>query len=245
MVDTHAIPVGDGEELAAVHHPASSDRWLFFCHGFVSDKSGSYERRCRRAVDEGYDAVRFDFRGCGESDGAFVDQTLCSRIADLRAVVEYFDPRSYALFGSSFGAKTAFHAAIGDDRVEAVAGRAPVTYNRTFDEARAVVDAEGEYRYDEGHVIDRRFFDDFDRHPFTDVTTALHVPVALFHGTADESVPLADSLEATAKLGTDVLLQTFEGEGHRFSDAAEARMREQLFDWLAVWTTRSDGTESR
>lgn len=233
MAERHTIPV-DGEELVAVHHPAASDDWLVFCHGFVSDKSGSYERRCERAVEAGYDAVRFDFRGCGESDGAFADQTLGSRVADLASVVDYFDPPSLALFGSSFGAKTAFHAAVDDDRVEAVVGRAPVTYNRTFDDARAVVEAEGEFRYDTGHAITRGFFDDLDRYPFADVATALDVPAALFHGAADESVPLADSLDATAALDTDVLLQVLAGEGHVFSDDAEARLQRQVFDWLDV-----------
>ncbi|MFB6172894.1 MAG: alpha/beta hydrolase family protein [Haloarculaceae archaeon] len=232
MVERHRVPV-DGEAVAAVHHSAGSDEWLVFCHGFVSDKSGSYEERCRRAVEAGYDAVRFDFRGCGESDGAFVDQTLSSRVADLRAVLGYFDPPSVVLFGSSFGAKTAFHAAPGDDRVAALAGRAPVTYNRAFADARAAVAAEGAYRYDADHVIDRRFFEDFDRYSFADVGAALDVPVALFHGAADESVPLVDSLDAAGDLDVDVTLQTFRGEGHRFSRAAEARMRTQLFDWLA------------
>ena len=52
----------DGERIAAAHHAADGDRWLFFCHGFRSDKAGSYEERCERAVEAGYDAVRFDFR---------------------------------------------------------------------------------------------------------------------------------------------------------------------------------------
>lgn len=234
MTETYQIPVEDDDSVVAVHHTSPSDDWLFFAHGFVSDKSGSYESRCRRAVEEGYNAVRFDFRGCGEADGKFVETTLGSRIADLRAVVDHFDPSSYVLFGSSFGAKTALHAVLGDDRVEALVGRAPVTYNRTFDDARAVVEAEGVFEYDADHTIDERFFEDFDRYPFEDVAAALDVPVALFHGAADESVPLGDSIDATAAFETDVLLQTLTGEGHRFSERAEERMRQQLFDWLTV-----------
>lgn len=240
MTERHVVPVEDGESVVAVHHPARSGAgtrdgaWLFFAHGFVSDKSGSYEGRCERAAREGYDAVRFDFRGCGEADGAFVDQTLTSRVADLRAVVDWFDPASYVAFGSSFGAKTAFHAALDDDRVEAVASRAPVTYNRTFDPARAAVEAHGEFRYDDDHVVDRRFFEDLDRHPFAAVEERLDVPVAIFHGDADATVPLADSLEAAGALETDVLLQRLAGEGHRFTRGAESRTRDQLFDWLDV-----------
>lgn len=232
MPETHRITVADGETLPAVHHGTGADDWLFFCHGFLSDKSGSYEARCERAIEAGYDAVRFDFRGCGEADGTFAASTLGARIADLRAVVEHFDPDSCALFGSSFGGKVALHAAVDDERVTAVATRAPVTYNRTFDDARETVEAEGRLAYEDGRAIDRRFFDDLDRHPFGDVADALEVPVAVFHGRDDESVPLADSLDAAGALSTDVLLQAFDGEGHRFSRAAEARLQRWLFAWL-------------
>ncbi|ELY48915.1 alpha/beta hydrolase family protein [Natronolimnohabitans innermongolicus] len=237
---SHRISVADGESVAAVHHAAADDDgsdgdgrgWIVFCHGFLSDKTGSYEHRCQRAVREGYDAVRFDFRGCGESDGQFVDQTIGDKLADLRAVIEYFDPPALVLFGSSFGGKVAFHAAVDESRVEAVATRAPVTYNRTFDEYRSVVAETGELVFDTGVCIDERFFEAFDAYPFADVAASLSVPVAIFHGRDDDSVPIADSLEAASALETDVLLEAFAGEGHLFSASAEARLLERLFHWL-------------
>jgi pimeloyl-ACP methyl ester carboxylesterase len=234
MPTTHRIPVTDDEATVAVHHAAPTDDWIVFCHGFLSDKSGSYEGRCERAVSEGYNAVRFDFRGCGEADGAFVDQTLSDKLADLRAVVDHVDPDSYALFGSSFGGKVAFHATAPDDRVTALATRAPVTANSAFDHARAAVERAGAYEYDTGDRVDERFFADFDDYPFDAVVGKIEVPVAIFHGATDDSVPIEDSFAAAERLQTDVLFQKFAGEGHRFSRPAEARLRTQLFDWLAV-----------
>jgi pimeloyl-ACP methyl ester carboxylesterase len=233
MSERHTIPVTDEESVVAVHHEATGDDWLVFCHGFLSDKSGSYETRCERAVSEGYDAVRFDFRGCGEADRAFVETNLSTRIADLRAVLDYFGMSSCAVFGSSFGGKTAFHAAVDDDRIETLLTRAPVTYNRAFAAARDAVESTGEFRYDDDHAIDERFFADFEAYAFDDVADALEVPVAIFHGRADAAVPLSDSLDAVAALETDVLLQAYAGEGHRFSRDAEERLREQAFEWLA------------
>ena len=234
MPTTHRIPVTDDESVVAVHHEAPGDDWLVFCHGFVSDKSGSYEGRCERAVTEGYNAVRFDFRGCGEADGDFVDQTLSDKLADLQAVVDHFDPDSYVLFGSSFGGKVAFHTAATDERVTAVVTRAPVTLNRGLDHFRDPVADAGVLELDTGDRIDERFFDDFDDWPFDAVVGNITVPVAIFHGANDDSVALADSFDAAARLQTDVLLQTFAAEGHRFSRPAERRLRQQLFDWLAL-----------
>jgi pimeloyl-ACP methyl ester carboxylesterase len=233
MRTEHAVPV-DGQTVAAVHHPAESDRWLLFCHGFLSDKSGSYESRCERAVEEGYNAVRFDFRGSGDSDGRFVESTLSSRIADLRAIVEYFSPPSYALFGSSFGAKTALHAAADAARLEALVARSPVTYNRAFDAYRRTVEREGIVRYDADRAIDERFFSDFDAYEFDSVRDDVDVPIAIFHGAADASVPIEDSFEAAAALSTDVSLSKYAGEGHRFSEGGERRLREQAFGWLGT-----------
>ena len=234
MADTHHVPVTDDESVAAVHHPAGGDAWFVCCHGFRSDKSGSYERRCRRAVDAGYDAVRFDFRGCGESDGSFARSTLGARLTDLEAVLEYFDPERCVLFGSSFGGKVALHAAttFAADRVEAVVTRAPVTDNDAFDDYRETVAREGELTFDDGERIDDRFFADFDRYPFSAVENAIDVPVAIFHGAADASVPVADSRRAAAALETDVLLQKYADEGHLFSAAAERHLLAVTFAWL-------------
>lgn len=233
MPAEHTVSVGD-RTLAAVHHQSDGDRWLLFCHGFRSDKHGSYESRCARAVEAGYDAVRFDFTGCGESDGTFIESTLSTRIADLRAIIEYFSPSSYALFGSSFGAKVAFHTAPETSRLSALVARAPVTYNRAFQSYRESVEDEGVFRYDPDHAIDGRFFADLDGYEFDTVTGRIDVPVAIFHGTADASVSVADSVRATAELETDVLFGKYADEGHRFSEAAEERLRKQTFDWLEI-----------
>lgn len=238
MPETHRIRIDEAADadpaptLAAVHHDAPSDEWLVFCHGLRSDKSGSYEHRCRRAVAAGYNAVRFDCRGCGESDGDFADSTLEARLTDLRRVVDYFDPGSYVLFGSSFGGKVAFHTAAADDRVRAVATRAPVTFNETFDEYRSTVESDGAVTFDTGERLDGRFFDALDRYPFDEVTEQLAVPVAIIHGGDDAVVDPADSFAAARRLETDVLLERFAGEGHRFSRAGEERLLERVFGWL-------------
>lgn len=245
MTDTerHTIPVADGESLVAVYHPARDPDadWVVCCHGFASDKSGSYEGRCERAVAEGYHAVRFDFRGCGESDGEFPAATLSARIADLRAVLDRFDPASVVLFGSSFGGTVAFHAAIGDgpggdgtpdERVRAVATRAPVTYGRAFEPLGEAVRAQGTVEYAPGFTVDERLVDDLVGYDFADVADTLGAPVAVFHGRDDDSVPLGDSLDAVGALDTDTALWAFADEGHRFSRGAEDRLRDVLFDWL-------------
>jgi pimeloyl-ACP methyl ester carboxylesterase len=230
----HRIPVADGESVVAVHHEAASDRWFVCCHGFLSDKSGSYEGRCRRAAEAGYNAVRFDFRGCGDSGGIFVEQTLGDKLADLSAVLSHFDPDSVVLFGSSLGGKVALHAAPREERVVAVAARAPVTDNGALDGYRSAVERDGICRFDDGRRIDSRFFADLDERPFGPIADRISVPVAVFHGAADDSVPVADSFEALGRLSVDTLLETFAGEGHRFSERAEREMQSRLFDWLGT-----------
>ncbi len=117
-------------------------------------------------------------------------------------------------------------------RLEAIVARSPVTYNRTFESYRETVETEGRLRFDGNRAIDGRFFEDFATYEFESITNRLDVPIAIFHGTADESVPIEDSFEAAAALETDVNLAKYTGEGHRFSEAAERRLREQAFGWL-------------
>jgi len=231
MTEKHFVEVENGENVALVHHQADSDKWVFFCHGFGSDKEGSYEKRAEKIVEEGWNAVRFDFRGNGESDGEFIDQSLSSKIADLNAVIQHFSPEKYVLFGSSFGGKVVFHAATDLDP-EAVIGRAPVTYNTIMEKYKAVVENKGKFTHHPGATIDERFYEDFQQYSFDTVAQGLEVPVAIFHGGADTTVHPEHSFNAAEALNTDVMIQKLEDEKHSFSENAENYMIDQMISWL-------------
>ncbi len=231
MTEKHLIEVENGEKVALIHHENNSDKWIFFCHGFGSNKEGSYENRAEKMVEEGWNAVRFDFRGNGESDGEFIDQSLSSRIEDLKAVVEYFKPEKYVLFGSSFGGKVVFHAAT-ELEPENVIGKAPVTHNEIMDKFKAAVENKGEFEYIPEKPIDQRFFNDFEQYSFDNIADELDIPVAIFHGAADTTVHPEHSFNAAETLDTNIMLQKLEGEKHSFSETAENYMIDQIISWL-------------
>jgi alpha-beta hydrolase superfamily lysophospholipase len=231
MTTKHSVEVETGEEVSAVHHSADSDKWIFFCHGYGSDKEGSYEERAKRAVEEGYNAVRFDFRGNGESDGEFIDQSLSTRIQDLKACIDFFGPEKIFLFGMSFGGKVVSHATEEMD-IEALILKSPVTYNSIMDKFRKVVEEKGSYTHFGDKTIDERFFEDFDTYSFEEVTSGLGVPVAVFHGGADTTVHFENSAEAVKAFETEALLYKLEGEEHSMSDEGEKKLKDIMFAWL-------------
>ncbi len=231
MTEKYFVEVEDGEEVAAVHHEADSDEWIFFCHGYGSDKEGSYEERAKRAVEEGYNAVRLDFRGNGESDGKFIDQNLSSRIDDLKACIDFFEPEKIFLFGMSFGGKVVSHATEDLD-VEALILKSPVTYSSIMDKFREVVEEKGSYTHFADKTIDEQFFEDFDTYSFDDVSEGLACPVAIFHGGADTTVHFENSSKAIEEFGTEALLYKLESEEHSMSDKGEEKLRDMMFVWL-------------
>lgn len=231
MTESLRVKVEKNQELSVRYHPAGSDRWIFFCHGFGSDKEGSYEERAERAVKEGYNAVRFDFRGNGESDGDFIKQNLSSRIEDLKAVIDYFEPESYVFFGSSFGGKVVFHASL-ETEPEAIITRAPVTYNRSMEDYREEIRQKGEVEKIPDKKVDISFFEDFDTYSFNDISEEIDIPVLIFHGSSDDLVDINDSFKACKNTGTDTTLQKFHGEGHSFTETAEEKMKDMTFSWL-------------
>ncbi len=231
-MNKHFITVENNEKVSAVHHKSDSDRWIFFCHGFGSDKEGSYERRCSKAVENGWNAVRFDFRGNNESDGEFIDQGLSSRIKDLESVIDYFDPEKCVLFGMSFGGKVVFHHAVEDKRVKAVIGKSPVTYNEIMDKFRSVIEQKGEYTHFGDKTIDERFIEDLDKYSFEKVTGTLDIPAAFYHGRADSTVHPEYTWKAARELECSTCVEMFEAEKHKMSEEADIKILDSMFHWL-------------
>jgi pimeloyl-ACP methyl ester carboxylesterase len=74
----------------------------------------------------GYVTMRFDFRGCGESEGEHGKILCLDQVADTSNALTYLsslpevDPQRIALVGSSFGAAVAIYTGGADPRVAAV-----------------------------------------------------------------------------------------------------------------------------
>jgi alpha/beta superfamily hydrolase len=82
-------------------------------HGFGSNKQAEMTRTVSRLFTSlGYVALRFDMRGCGESEGERGRVICLEQVEDTRSAVDflagtdYVDPKKIAVFGHSFGAGT-------------------------------------------------------------------------------------------------------------------------------------------
>jgi alpha-beta hydrolase superfamily lysophospholipase len=114
-----------------VHRPegmqAGKRRAAFMVlHGFGSNKdSGTMKTAARLFTSLGYVALRFDMRGCGESEGERGRVICLEQVADTSGALEYLGARHdvnakrIAAFGHSFGAAVAVYAAGVDERIAA------------------------------------------------------------------------------------------------------------------------------
>jgi uncharacterized protein len=122
----------DGLALAGIVHvpddlkPRERRPAIIMMHGFGANKDGGPEWACGRFAAWGYLALRFDYRGCGESQGERGRVIPLEEVADASNAITYMmtrpevDPERISLCGSSLGAAVAVHAAGVDPRATAV-----------------------------------------------------------------------------------------------------------------------------
>jgi len=122
----------DGLKLSGVVHvpadrqPGERRPAIIMMHGFGANKNGGPEWICRQFAAWGYVALRFDYRGCGDSEGERGRVIPAEEVADARNAVTYMaarddvDREAIALCGSSLGGGVAVQAAGLDPRVSAV-----------------------------------------------------------------------------------------------------------------------------
>jgi dipeptidyl aminopeptidase/acylaminoacyl peptidase len=123
--------VSAGLKLAGVVHVPDGDaarpRPAFLVlHGFGSNKdSGGTVATARLYASLGYVALRFDMRGCGESEGPRGRVICLEQVEDTKSALAFLagrsgvDPQRIAVSGQSFGAAVAIYTAGVDRRVAA------------------------------------------------------------------------------------------------------------------------------
>jgi hypothetical protein len=132
-MEERVVVPSDGLNLAGIvcrpegAKPGERRAAFLVLHGFGSNKdAGNVTGPCGLLEKLGYVTLRFDFRGCGESEGEPGRLICLEQVSDTRNAVTLMaeradvDPERVAVIGSSFGAAVAVYTAGVDARVAAV-----------------------------------------------------------------------------------------------------------------------------
>lgn len=113
-------------ELPADMKPGEKRGAFLVLHGFGSRKESETMRTVARMFTSlGYVAMRFDMRGCGESEGERGRVICLEQVEDTASALEFLarhekvDGKRIGVFGHSFGAAVAIYAAGTNPRIAA------------------------------------------------------------------------------------------------------------------------------
>ena len=88
----------------AYHHTAGAGPTIVFLPGYASDMTGAKATALEGwARANGRAFLRFDYAGCGTSEGAFEEQTLAGWLGDVEAMLDAVATGPAVLVGSSMG----------------------------------------------------------------------------------------------------------------------------------------------
>ncbi len=200
-----------GEQIFAVlHRPVevANPPLVLFLHGFASSKHGSnrcYVTLAESLAAEGIASLRFDFRGCGDSEGTLSTISLEDLVSDALTVldgvekIDGIDCERIGLFGASLGGAIAVIAAARFQRVKAMGLWAPVASGELW--YRDFLMRHPEYLHADpsqvlssyrGIRLSEAFRQEFRHMQAYKVIEQLdQVPILLMHGENDETVSIA------------------------------------------------------
>lgn len=224
------VEIASGSERLAAHvsePPVTDGRppVVIVCHGYPSgalpaETTGrSYPALADRIANEGWRAVTFNFRGCGESTGDF---SLDGWLDDLLAVIdqrERFGIHSGVWlvgFGTSGGLCIAAAARRPEVAGLAVAG-SPADYSDWATHPRRLL----QHAREIGAIGDPSFPADLDAwtrpfreiRPVDDAAAVAPRPLLVLHGSDDESVPSFDA-RVVSDAHADAELRIISGAAH-------------------------------
>jgi pimeloyl-ACP methyl ester carboxylesterase len=200
---------------------------LVFLPGYASDMAGTKAVALDAwAEREGRAMLRFDYSGCGESDGVFEDGTLAVWRDDALALIDTVTDGPLVLIGSSMGGWIGLLVAEArPERVAAFVGIAAAPdftdWGYSQDEKMKLL-AEGRIEqpsdYGAPTVTTRAFWQSGEALRMLHRDIAIDCPVRLLHGQRDADVPWHHSTHLAGKLrSADVQTILVKDGDHRLS----------------------------
>ncbi len=235
------LEIGPDLRLAYRYRQGSGPT-VIFLPGYMSDMEGSKAQALDQWAEmQGRAMLRFDYTGCGASDGDFEVQTLANWRNDVIAMIDEVAQGPVVLVGSSMGGWLMLLAAIArPDRVKGLVGIAPApdftSWGFSQDQKMAILRdgrIEEPSPYGEAPLVTTRaFWESGESLRIMHSELAIDCPVRLLHGQADADVPWTWSLEIMKRLRSADVQASFVKDGdHRLSRPSDIM--------LLLWTVEA------
>lgn len=220
---------------------------VLFVHCFTCGKASLPAVRLSRALAaRGFDTLRFDFAGLGESEGDFAETTFTTNLEDIRGAARAMAEAGLApdlLVGHSLGGAAALAAASDVASLRAVAAiGAPADLRgleRLLGDSVATIEAEGVAEVRLGGLrparIGRDFLHELRRRDLPGAVRALKLPLLLMHAPEDEVVGIENGLRLFELANQPKSLVALDGGDHLLSDPEVADYAAGV---LCAWAQR-------
>ncbi|KAJ7320379.1 hypothetical protein JRQ81_019890 [Phrynocephalus forsythii] len=223
----------------AYHKLKGKNPGVVFLPGLFSNMNGekalALEEYCRSV---GHAFVRFDYRGCGSSEGDAKENTLGKWRKDVLSVLDELTQGPQILVGSSLGGWLMLHAAIArPEKVAALVGIAVAadhfvsTFKQLPVEVKKEIEEKGEWKLptkynEEGfYTVPYPLIQEAENHCVLSSPLPIKCPVRLIHGIKDEDVPWEISMKvAEHVVSTDVDIILRKGGLHRMKEKDDIRL---------------------
>lgn len=236
-----------GKQLVGILHLPDKEKppLVIICHGFQNPKTDSkYVRLARDLWKEGILIFRFDFEGCGDSEGDPKDLTIEGEVSDLNSALNAVlkerdvDQKRIAFVGGSLGSVV---VSLFVEKFKILA-KTLVFWSQAFRQKELI---KTWFTKEELKEIKRKGFlikgnkiigkDDYlenKNRNYSPILSKLNLPILIIHGKEDEDVPLEFSKKLAEKY-KNITLEILPKTNHKFDDLiSQKKLVKITVDWL-------------
>jgi len=225
----------NGKQLMGIFHlPKGNKKFplVLFCHGFGDNKTKRKIVRLAKILEKNKIATfRFDFEGCGDSEGDFLKATIQKEIEDLNSAFQYIKKtknvylKKIAFAGHSLGAVVcALFLVRNKVDAKTIAMWAPPFNQKALmkywaDSKQMKKWKSQGYLYREGKekIIGLDYLKENIDKDYSEILKEIKIPILIIHGEKDETVPVKFS-KKLAKNYKNIKLILLPKAEHKFED---------------------------
>lgn len=208
-----------------------------FFHGFSVDKIGLmrlHELFARRCVNEGFACVRFDFYGCGESEGDFNEMRFSDEVEQAKAIYSWTVDQNFADAQNVFLAGHSMGGAIVSMIAPLLQPKGAILWSpgnsAYYDISERVHAIPGHYKefYDIGGLaLSGAFLSEIRAIDMVKEAEGYNTEVLLIHGEKDEKIPISSIGLYLDMYGKNLTTEIIWGANHQFSSLD---WKQQVYD---------------